>query len=48
MSAIKGVFTVALYRYATSGEPPSGFSADAIDGALGGGPRRSTGTWPGY
>jgi len=35
-SAVKGVFTVALYRYATAGSAPSGFSADAIDGALGG------------
>jgi hypothetical protein len=35
-SAVKGVFTVALYRYATVGEVPEGFSADTIDGALGG------------
>ncbi len=35
-SAVKGVFTVALYRYATAGSAPSGFSADTIDGALGG------------
>jgi len=34
-SAVKGVFTVALYRYATAGSPPPGFSADVIDGALG-------------
>jgi len=34
-SAVRGVFTVALYRYATAGSAPSGFSADAIDGALG-------------
>ena len=31
----KGVFTVALYRYATLGEAPPGFSGDAIDEALG-------------
>jgi len=35
-SAVRGVFTVALYRYATAGSAPSGFSADAIDSALGG------------
>jgi hypothetical protein len=35
-SAVRGVFTVALYRYATAGEAPPGFSADVIDGALGG------------
>ncbi|HSW49419.1 MAG TPA: DUF6159 family protein, partial [Bryobacteraceae bacterium] len=35
-SAVKGIFTVALYRYATQGEAPAGFSADLIDGALGG------------
>jgi hypothetical protein len=35
-SAVKGVFTVALYRYATLGEAPAGFSGDAIDEALGG------------
>ncbi len=35
-SAVRGVFTVALYRYATAGSPPPGFSADVIDGALGG------------
>jgi cytochrome c biogenesis protein CcdA len=34
-SAVRGVFTVALYRYATAGAPPAGFSADVIDGALG-------------
>jgi hypothetical protein len=27
---------VALYRYATAGQVPPGFSADLIDGALGG------------
>jgi len=35
-SAVKGIFTVALYRYATQGEAPPGFSSDLIDGALGG------------
>jgi hypothetical protein len=35
-SAVRGVFTVALYRYATAGSAPPGFSADVIDGALGG------------
>jgi hypothetical protein len=35
-SAVKGIFTVALYRYATQGDTPLGFSAELIDGALGG------------
>ncbi len=35
-SAVKGIFTVALYRYAAGGEAPAGFSAALIDGALGG------------
>lgn len=35
-SAVKGIFTVALYRYATAGAAPPGFSAQVIDGALGG------------
>jgi hypothetical protein len=35
-SAVRGVFTVALYRYATAGAVPPGFSAEVIDGALGG------------
>jgi hypothetical protein len=34
-SAVRGVFTVALYRYATAGSAPPGFSAGVIDGALG-------------
>ena len=44
-SAVKGVFTVALYRYATQGEAPSGFSANTIDEALGG---RERGSASGY
>ncbi len=45
-SAVRGVFTVALYRYATSGEAPPGFSAGLIDGALGGrGPSRFSDTY---
>ena len=39
-SAVKGVFTVALYRYAAHGDVPAGFSAGLIDSALGG-PRRA-------
>jgi hypothetical protein len=35
-SAVKGVFTVALYRYASQRQAPPGFSADLIDDALGG------------
>ena len=42
-SAVRGVFTVALYRYATGGEAPPGFSAESIDGALGGRARQE---WP--
>jgi hypothetical protein len=41
-SAVKGVFTVALYRYARHGEVPAGFSGDLIDDALGG---RRRGGW---
>ena len=33
-SAVKGIFTVALYRYATSGQAPAGFSAEWIEGSL--------------
>jgi hypothetical protein len=40
-SAVKGIFTVALYRYATAGAAPPGFSAGVIDGALGGRRRNS-------
>lgn len=35
-SAVRGVFTVALYRYAIAGSAPAGFSAAVIDGALNG------------
>ncbi len=35
-SAVRGIFTVALYRYATAGAAPPGFSTHVIDGALGG------------
>lgn len=34
-SAVKGVFTVVLYRYASTGELPSGFSPRQLDSALG-------------
>lgn len=34
-SAVKGVFTVVLFRYASTGELPSGFSARTIDAAFG-------------
>jgi len=33
-SAVTGVFTVALYRYATSGQAPAGFTADLIQDSL--------------
>ena len=45
-SAVKGIFTVALYRYAAHGDIPLGFSADLIDGVLGG--RRRTGPEESY
>lgn len=35
-SAVKGVFTAALYRYACHEQLPAGFSGDLIDNALGG------------
>jgi len=38
-SAVRGIFTAALYRYATAGTAPAGFSAHAIDAALGARPR---------
>ena len=38
-SAVKGIFTVALYRYASQGAAPAGFSVGVIDNALGGRPR---------
>jgi hypothetical protein len=34
-SAVKGIFTVVLYRYASTGELPNGFSGRQIEGALG-------------
>ena len=30
--ATRGIFTVALYRYATDGQPPFGFSSEALGG----------------
>jgi len=49
VSAVKGIFTVALYRYATAGAVPAGFSADVIDDALGGRRRNSEqASWGGY
>lgn len=48
-SAVRGVFTVALYRYATAGAAPPGFSAEVIDGALGGHRRLAEqAPWDGY
>ena len=38
-SAVKGIFTVALYRYATEGQTPYGFTAESLGGSL------RTGTW---
>jgi len=33
-SAVRGIFTVALYRYATKGEAPTGFQADMLENAF--------------
>ena len=41
-SAVKGVFTVVLYRYASTGELPNGFSGRQIEGALGVQPPRQS------
>lgn len=35
LAAMRSVFTVALYRYAASGEVPAGFTAEMIEGAFG-------------
>jgi hypothetical protein len=34
MSALKGIFAVALYRYATEGQAPAGFSGTVLNGAF--------------
>ena len=34
MSAVRGIFAVALYRYATNGETPAGFSQVNLNGAF--------------
>ena len=34
MSALQGVYVAALYRYASTGETPDGFSADDVGGAF--------------
>lgn len=33
-AAVKGIFVVALYRYATNGEIPAGFSSALVEGAF--------------
>ncbi|HTS65230.1 MAG TPA: DUF6159 family protein [Candidatus Acidoferrales bacterium] len=33
-SAARQVFTVALYRYATTGEPPEGYTGEGLSGAV--------------
>jgi hypothetical protein len=33
-AAVKSIFTVALYRYATQGEPPQGFTPEMVQGAF--------------
>lgn len=45
-SAVKGVFTVVLYRYATAGELPNGFSGRLIDDVLGSRTKSDAGLWP--
>jgi hypothetical protein len=48
-SAAKGIFTVALYRYASQGAAPAGFSAGVIDAALGGRPKpQESAPWDRY
>ena len=34
MSAVRGIFTVALYRYATAGEAPAGFASSSFKEAF--------------
>jgi uncharacterized membrane protein YedE/YeeE len=34
MSAVRGIFAVALYRFATEGEAPAGFSTVVLNGAF--------------
>ena len=34
MTAAREIFVVALYRYAVSGQPPDGYSPDAMNGAF--------------
>lgn len=41
VSALSGIFQMALYRYATTGEVPLGFPADALTSAFG--PRKGRG-----
>jgi hypothetical protein len=49
VSAVKGIFTVALYKYAIAGAAPAGFSTGVIDGALGGRRQNSERVpWDGY
>jgi hypothetical protein len=45
-SAVKGIFTVVLYRYASSGDLPYGFSDRLIDSALGQKVERDGLRWP--
>jgi len=34
LTAVQGIFEVALYRYAVSGEPPEGYAAPMLNGAF--------------
>ena len=34
ITAVGGIFEVALYRYAVSGQPPDGYSAAMLRGAV--------------
>lgn len=43
LSAARGVFTVALYRYATQGQGSGGFTAELIENTFGRGPKQP---WP--
>jgi hypothetical protein len=33
-SALAGIYSAALYRYATEGQAPAGFDSDALQGAF--------------
>ena len=46
MSAVKGIFAVALYRYATEGQAPAGFSQVNLNGSFVSKPQKLVGCPP--